>query len=136
MQAIDETVQTIAKVSEILSLLVPAGIRVETRSLPRSVQLFKYVSLACLIGVQLKAEAAKTDILQTVEDHVERGGLLGYKEYGLPLAQQVRDEIGDRLALAGTGGPTITKSLPLSAVAIAAICEESAGNGVRRSEGL
>ena len=34
------------------------------------------------------------------------------------------------------GGPMITKSLPLSAAAMAAICDESAGSAVSRSEGL
>ena len=34
------------------------------------------------------------------------------------------------------GGPMMTKSFPASAVAIAAICDESAGKGARRSEGL
>ena len=55
--------------------------------------------------MQLKDSIAQMTLIQTTLDHLERGHLLGNEQHRFLLADQLRDDVGDRLRLACAGRP-------------------------------
>ena len=53
--------------------------------------------------MQLEAERTEADLFQPPMHHFERCQFLRHEQHGAALRQQVRDQVGDGLALAGTG---------------------------------
>ena len=48
---------------------------------------------------------AKSRRHESAVNHIERGRLFGYEEHGFALAQALRDDVRDGLALPGAGRP-------------------------------
>jgi len=52
-------------------------------------------------GVQLEADITQPELRETVPHHAQRGHLLGHEEHRLSVVDGPRDDVGDRLGLAG-----------------------------------
>ena len=75
----------------------------------RHVQRLLYLrvepGLLGLVGMQLQAERRQPRAVEASLHHVERRLLLGYEQDSAALGQIVRDDVRDRLRLAGAGRP-------------------------------
>ena len=69
---------------------------------PGPLELLEDIGLAGLAGMQLQAELAQADLAQAAMHHVQRRRLLRHEQHPASLGQTLRDEIGNRLALART----------------------------------
>jgi len=82
----------------------PLWRRVVTRSAQGLAEPADHLRLVRLVRVQLDARSARARLsLQATEHDVERRGLLGYEENGLAVREAVRNQVRDRLRLAGSG---------------------------------
>ena len=61
------------------------------------IQLLQDMLLCHLVGVKLKAEGIKTDLLKSALHHAESSHLLCDEEHSPPLVQRIGDEVRDRL---------------------------------------
>ena len=76
-------------------------------------QLFEDRLLVGGVGVELEAERPHADALEAPMHHLEGRHLGGDEQHRLPGRQAMGDEVGDRLALAGTGRPLQHEALPV-----------------------
>ena len=80
----------------------------------RSLQLLKHMAARRLVGVELKAEGADADALKPLLHHLQGRRLLGNEEHSPVMAERVRDDVGDGLALAGSRRTVHDEAPPLA----------------------
>ena len=61
------------------------------------IQLLQDMLLCHLVGVKLKAEGIKANLLKSALHHAESSHLLCDEEHSPPLVQRIGDEVRDRL---------------------------------------
>ena len=66
-------------------------------SMQSFIQLLQDMLLRHLVGVKLKAEGIKTDLLKSALHHAESSHLLCDEEHSPPLVQRIGNKIRDRL---------------------------------------
>ena len=69
----------------------------DLRRMQSFIQLLQDMLLCHLVGVKLKAEGIKANLLKSALHHAESSHLLGYEENSPPLVKCVGDEVRDRL---------------------------------------
>ncbi|MBM4606420.1 hypothetical protein GS575_27945 [Rhodococcus hoagii] len=107
----------------------PAVLVVASRVIDCRPELLANSVGALVLPMKVEREIAQTDPAQPLLDDVECSLLLGDEQYRLADVEGVRDQVRDRLGLAGAGGPSRTKVRPCAAAATARNCEPSAGIG-------
>ena len=69
----------------------------DLRRMQSFIQLLQDMLLCHLVGVKLKAEGIKANLLKSALHHAESSHLLCDKEHSAPLVKRIGDEVRDRL---------------------------------------
>src|SRR3954453_259609 len=98
-------IQECAEIAEPLKLVATHRVVRLERRREAVVERLYDLAAAGPLAVEHEAVLVKAGRGEALVDDVERGGLLGDEQHPLALADALRDDVGDRLALAGPRWP-------------------------------
>ena len=103
VKRVHQAIELLAQAREALGLARPVFRRSLARTVERGGKLLHDLCLFRFGRVQFQAERPESDVVQSPVDDRQRRQLFRHEKDGLALPEAVRNEIGDGLALAGTG---------------------------------
>ena len=105
-------------IEHVLFFVHPPGIRGEgfrsqfPPEVQNPVQLGQDDRLPGFVGMELQAERIQADLIQPFLDNLERRLLFGHEEHPLALVKRIGDNVGNGLALAGSGRAVHDETAP------------------------
>ena len=105
VQRLNVLPEVLPLLKELPGLLLETGGLRRVAGVKRLLELFEHMAARRLVRVELKAERSYADPPEPLLHHLEGRGLLRDKKDPFVMAERVRDDVGDGLALAGPRRP-------------------------------